>query len=365
MSDDQPVVPDYDGACVARIVPTVLGGGDRGWLPEPARDARAVVLLILDGFGWELYARTRNALTNLDGFIGDAITTVAPSTTATVLTSIATGLTPAEHGVLGYRMRYDDHIMNTIRWTTEGAGRAADPIVVQRNEPFLRREVPVVTQAEHQGSGFTEAHLRGTRFVGWETIDELGDNVVGLVGEGAPFVHAYYPKIDSAVHDHGLQDGAVEAVLAQVDALVGSILDRLPGDAALLITADHGGVHVEPDNWIRSTDLDGLVAFQAGEARFRYLWATEGRHDELAAAAREAYGDVAWVRTRDEVFAEWLGGPAAPNITRRIGDVVVTPFADVALLDPGYEREGRLIGLHGSLTAAEMLVPLIATRGRA
>jgi hypothetical protein len=365
MADDKCFLPDYEGACVNNIVPSMLGVRDRSWFPEPARTARSVVLLVLDGFGWELYSRTRNALPNLDTFRGEAITTVAPSTTASVLTSIATGLAPAEHGVLGFRMRMDDEILNTIRWTTDSGKRAVDPLIVQRNEPFLRREVPVVTQAEHAGTGFTEAHLRGSRFVGWESLDDLCSKVVQLVDEGAPFVYSYYPKIDSTVHDHGLRDGSVEAMLATVDAAVGSILDRLPGDAALLITADHGGVHIEPDAWVPSTDLDGLVAFQAGEARFRYLWATEKRVDELAAAAREAYGDIAWVRTRDEAFAQWLGGPSTPNITRRVGDVIVAPFADVGLLDPGYAREQRLIGLHGSLTAAEMLVPLIAAPGRA
>ena len=56
----------------------------------------------------------------------------------------------------------------------------------------------------------------------------------------------------------------------------------------------------------------------------------------------------------------WLGGEPVPAVAERLGDVALVPFAPTAFLDPADTGEQRLVGRHGSLTAAEMLVPLLA-----
>ena len=112
MSDlpDELSLPDYGGACLDRVVPSLLaepGARDAPWLPEPARHARQVVLFVLDGLGWnQLQARPHVAPT-LSAMAGGPITSVAPTTTATALSSIVLGRTPAEHGVVGYRVRVE------------------------------------------------------------------------------------------------------------------------------------------------------------------------------------------------------------------------------------------------------------------
>jgi len=49
---------------------------------------------------------------------GGPISSVVPSTTATALTSIATGLPPGQHGVVGYRVAVNGEVLNILRWTT-------------------------------------------------------------------------------------------------------------------------------------------------------------------------------------------------------------------------------------------------------
>ncbi len=104
---------------------------------------------------------------------GGPITTVVPATTASALTSITTGLAPAQHGILGYRMLVGGEVLNVLRWSVHGGGRPPDPFDVQRHTAFLGRPVPVVTKSEFRTTGFTEAHLRGGRFVGWHTTAAL------------------------------------------------------------------------------------------------------------------------------------------------------------------------------------------------
>jgi hypothetical protein len=359
-----PIRPDYGGACVDGIVPALVGRRDRTWLPEPARSAPTVVLLVLDGLGWELLETHRPSLPELSALTGGPITTVAPSTTATALTSITTGVAPAVHGVLGYRMRVDGSVLNVLRWTVDD-GRPPDPTIVQRQPPFLGRTVPVVTRTEFRNSGFSAAHLRDVPFAGWSTPMMIVQRCRDLVTEGHRLVYAYYPGVDTVAHEFGFRGPYVGAELAFADELVGRLRDALPPEATLLVTADHGGVEVG-DGWHDLTRLDDLVRGWSGEGRFRWLTAPRGATAELAAAAEEEFGSLAWVMTREQVVDEhWLGSaPMSALNLRRLGDVALAPHAPVGFVDPTMPNERKLVGAHGSLTAAEMLVPLVAGAGR-
>ncbi len=117
---DNPVLPDFGGACIANIVPALLDGSVEppSWLPSEALDADQVVLLVLDGIGWDQLQARRHLAPTLCAMAGGAITSVAPSTTATALTSITTGLAPGQHGVMGYRVAVDHQVLNVLRWST-------------------------------------------------------------------------------------------------------------------------------------------------------------------------------------------------------------------------------------------------------
>ena len=113
-----PVLPDYRGACLSNVVPALLGPSDAsGWMPAPIRSAKTVVLLLVDGMGWE-QLQERAALTPvLSAMEGGPITTVAPTTTTTALTSLVTGAAPGEHGLIGYQIYIQGQVLNALRWT--------------------------------------------------------------------------------------------------------------------------------------------------------------------------------------------------------------------------------------------------------
>jgi predicted AlkP superfamily pyrophosphatase or phosphodiesterase len=360
------VRPQYGGASVERIVPALVAGADQAWLPEPVRDAETTVILLLDGLGWNLLQAHRSALPVLGAMVGGPITTVAPSTTAAALTSIATGLAPIQHGIVGFRMLVDGSVLNVLRWQVPYGRRAPDPFAVQRHTAFLGRPVPVVTKKEFRHTGFTEAHLRGTEFHGWSTTAVLVEQLRALARGDAKLAYSYYPGVDTVAHEYGLTHDSFLAELRFADELVGRVLDALPERAALLVTADHGQVQVG-DRWLSLHPLEPLVARAAGEGRFRYLHAERGAAAELLAAATAEFGRQAWVLSREQLLDEgWLGpGTVTASVRRRLGDVLLAPHAPVAFVDPALPNEAKLIGAHGSLTADEMLVPLVAARGRA
>jgi hypothetical protein len=362
------VHPDYGGACLDSLVPALLSpAGQRpDWLPAPARAARQVVLLVLDGLGWDQFGARRRLVPALAAMAGGAITSVAPTTTATALTSITLGLPPARHGIVGYRLRVSgptgEEVLNILRWRSV-SGDARPFIPPQEFQPvpaFGGRPVPVVTKAEFLSTGFSLAHLAGGRQVGWWQPSGIAVEVGQLLREGEPFVYAYYDGIDKVAHISGFGPH-YDAELIAADRLVADLLAALPAGAALVVTADHGQVQVGHGVVPVAPEVVAATAMMSGEGRFRWLHAKDGRAEELAGAARRHHRREAWVWTVAELEAGgWFGGPLAPALRTRLGDVALVPFLPVAFADPADSGENRLVCRHGSLTAAEMLVPCLA-----
>lgn len=360
---DQPVIPDYGGACIDAIVPAVLERTGPAWMPAAVADARQVVLLVLDGLGWQQLQDRASQAPTLSGASGRPITSVAPTTTATALTSITTGTAPAVHGVSGYRVHVGDGaVMNVLRWETDaGDARDAVPPELFQHEPaFLGRGCTAVIRAEFRHTGFTAAHQRGAHLRGWRVPSTLVVEVAEALRDGESFVYAYYDGVDRVAHQFGMGEH-YDAELRAADRLVADLAEALPPGAVLLVTADHGQVDVGQAVVTLDQGLADLTVLLSGEGRFRWLHARPGALEEVAAGARSLYGDRAWVHTKAELEAAgWFGGPLSEAAAGRMGDVAIVPFEPIAFLDPGDTGEITLVSRHGSLTPAEALVPLVA-----
>lgn len=361
-----PVIPRYGGPNVRGLVPAFLGprrAPKPDWIPAPAAAAEQVVLFVVDGLGWEQLQARRHLAPTLAAMTGGPITTVAPTTTATALTSITTGLTPGEHGLIGYRIDVGGDVLNVLRWQVDRGGdarRAHEPDRLQPFTPFMGESVPVVSKAELESSAFTTAHLRGSRPLGWRAASSLPVTVGELLRAGERFVYAYYDGVDKVAHERGFGQ-YYDAEVAAADRLVASVIEALPSGAAAVVTADHGQVHVGPNTLSLSATLERYVHHSSGEGRFRWLHARPGATDELAAAATAAHADVAWVVTREQMLDEqWFGPVVSPPVQARLGDVALVAHADVSFDDPADSGPFQLVCRHGSLTAAEVYVPLLA-----
>jgi hypothetical protein len=363
---DGPIIPDYGGANVRGIIPALLGpaswtSGLPPWMPEPVSSASAVVVLVLDGLGWDQLQAHRDLMPTVAAMAGGPIHTVAPTTTATALTSITTGLTPAEHGLVGYRIMVGGEVMNVLRWCVgdQPVRRSHPPREVQPFEPFLGRTVPVVSVAELQASSFSEAHLRGCDPVGWRAASSIAVQARAEVEAGERFVYCYYGGIDKIAHERGFGP-FYDAELRAADRLVGDVLESLPTGTALLVTADHGQVHVGDRLVTPSEELLAAVNVQSGEGRFRWLHSAKGAADDVAAIAQDELGHLAWVVTKEQTLDEqWFGPAMAPSIRSRLGDVALVAHEPVSFHDAADSGPFALVCRHGSLTSGEVNVPLV------
>ncbi len=363
---ERPVLPDYEGACTSNVVNVLVEDPDDppDWFPEGIAGADQVVLLVLDGLGWEQMQERRGFLRGLTDMAAAPITTVAPTTTATALTSIATGLTPGEHGVIGYRMSVDEDVLNVLRWSTSkgDARELIPPESIQHDVAFGGQRPPVVVRAEFRDSGFTRAHLGGCRHVPYRMPSTLVAEILHQLDQGEPFVYAYYDGVDKVAHEYGLGN-FYDSELVFVDRMVEYLLQMLPRGTALVITADHGQVDVGKNVIVPDPSVLAHVDRQSGEGRFRWLHAHPGAAVDLLSVATERHGDVAWVVSRDQMVDEcWFGPKVLPGPLSRLGDVALVAREPMAFEDPNDTGPFVLQGRHGSMTSAEVMVPLLVAR---
>lgn len=369
---DDPFLPEYGRSTLGELLPSVaanLTGVGEDVLGLPS--AQRYVVLMVDGLGWALLHSALPQLGYFPELLGDAkrLTSGVPSTTATSLTSLGTGLVPGRHGIVGYCFREGGALLNPLSWD-EGP----DPRLVQPNETVFEAlaragvAVTSVAPVRFEGSGLTIAGLRGPAFSGVEDEDDLADKVRRTVaaaqaGERS-LVYLYERSLDHIGHGMGVASPNWLAAFVRIDAFVEQLRGELPSDVVLLITGDHGMVDVAKADHIMFEDHPELVRdvdLFAGEGRLRQLYTR--RPKAVAETWAGELGERAWVRTREEAIAEGWFGEVAASVEPRIGDVLVAMRDQHAVMSRELSGELTLVGMHGSLTEAEMCVPLLIDEG--
>ncbi|HYV02410.1 MAG TPA: nucleotide pyrophosphatase/phosphodiesterase family protein [Actinomycetota bacterium] len=382
-----PAIPLYGEASLAEVVPSVLAAlGAPGFHNRlEVEPLPGVCILVVDGLGWEVLLEHRGDapfLAEAATSSGRAVTTVFPATTSASLASLGTGLPPGQHGLVGYTFAVPGHdrAMNSLQWELYGIGPFVDlrtefppeefqpmPTVLERaaSEGF---EVTLVGPSAHAASGLTRAILRGGRYVGADTLEQIVDSVAAtLTFEGMSNAYAYHPFLDTFGHLKGVASDEWREHLLSVDRAAQAIYERLPSGFALVVTADHGMVNLGPEDRIdvaNAPELMDGVRLLAGEARARHVHARAGTRDDVLSVWREKLGDKMWVVPKEEAIAAgWFGPKVSDWVLSRIGDVVAAAFAPVGVfqreVDP---MQATLIGHHGSMTPVEQRVPLIVVR---
>lgn len=355
----------------------VRGAVDRLGLSEWAGGVRRVALVLVDGMGWHLLPELAtdapllaSVLAGDTGRLGQLASTF-PSTTPTSLVSLGTGASPGQHGVLGFTVKLPgtDRVLNHILWRDDPPATQWQPVPtwferLRQNGVSARAVLP----APFVGSGLTEAAYRGAEFCPTARDEDYAARVADEVRGTPGLIYGYLAELDTTAHRHGVSSPEWHQAAAHVDALLTRLVEALPSDAALLVTADHGGLNVPADARIdldADPSLGAGVRTVAGDPRVRYLYTEPGATADVLAAWSETLSGRAEVCGRDEAVAAGLFGPVRPEHLSRIGDVVVSCTDDLAVLASSHEppEVAHLVGFHGAATPAEMAIPLIAFHG--
>ncbi len=370
------VEPDYAGRSLGDVLPAVAGalGVSIGFEGSALRlpPAPAYVVMLVDGLGYDLLAEHRAQAPYLHSLLGEPVndlppaTCGVPSTTATSLTSLGTALTPGQHGLVGFTSRVPEtgELLNSLFWD-----RPVDPLEWQPNPTaFARLEAAgvhtsVVSKREFRDSGLTRCGQRGAAYVGADDVSERIAGAVAGAGRRPSVTYVYDGDLDWHGHRAGVDSQRWRAQLRDIDEDVQELREELPDEVRLLVVADHGMVDSTKESHIDIDDHPPLrdgVELLGGEARFRHVYCRGGAVEDVAATWGSVLGDRATVLTRDQAIARGWFGTVDSQVRRRLGDVVVAAHDNWALMSSvDFSYEMTLVGLHGSLTAREMQIPIL------
>lgn len=328
------------------------------------RVRRACVVLV-DGLGFTQLTERSGHFPFLRSLLPGAavLESVVPSTTAAAVTSIGTGLTPGQTGMLGYTVRDPGTgtLLNMIRWDQEIV-----PVESWQRHRSLAgslaapRRFVNVGPARFAGSGLNTAAFRGARDVSAEDLPERVDATVAELRSGAAdLAYLYWGEVDHVGHVSGWDSWEWGEEASRTDRELRRLARALPAETLLVITADHGMVDVaETIDAARVPELVRGVDLISGEPRAMHLHTSD---PGVLSRWRDHLGERAWVLPHDEALPLYPG--LEPRFERVIGDVVVFMRGRTVVVDSRTQTPASmaLIGVHGSLTPAEMLVPLLVT----
>jgi len=378
MTDTQ-TAPDWSAGSLASVLPSVadrLGvsryaGRDVFDLPAVPR----TVVVLVDGLGHDLLLQRSGHAPFLRSHLASArrVPCGFPTTTATSMGSLGTGLLPGAHGLVGMQVLDPDtdRLVNELSWED-----GPDPVRWQPNETVFETledagvAVTMVGPWYFKGSGLTTAALRGGGFRSGRTLDDRVDAVASAVRESKrSLVYLYWGEVDKIGHVHGCQSWQWGDEVEAVDAALARLAARVPDDTSIVITADHGMVDVPFEARVDlalEPELMHGIRHLGGEPRCLQLYTEAGERDAVESLWQSRLRGSATVHTREQLLDAGWFGPVRREVEPRIGDLVVITAPSFAVVHSGLMRPEivRLLGLHGSTSQAELAVPVIVVPPR-
>lgn len=398
------LMPSYDGYGLANLTPTAAYWLDAGQLPAPIFEQpilsqfqeryQNVIIILVDALGYNQLKRLmeegkaplwKNQLERGKLF---PITSISPSTTASALTTIWTGTTPNQHGVIGYEMWHKELglVMNNILHTpitykgdVGGLSRAGfEPTRFMNQATVGQRfshhgvESHSFLPASIGNSGLSQMHLAGSMLHAFSAESDLFLNLRDFLNQTSKrkrFIYAYWSDVDSLMHRYGTYNERVTEQFndfsnALFRLLVAGLDAGVRKNSLILLTADHGSVETPVDeryDLMKHPELTKMFTLPPTcEGRLPFLYVKQGQTEAVKAYFEHIWPGEFEFLTRQQVLETKLlgNGQDHPDLENRIGDLVAIPLGHSYLWWP--DRPNTMQGRHGGLHVDEMLVPLFA-----
>lgn len=383
------------------IKPRYDAGGFAG-IPNRIRDAftsgkyDAVVLFLIDAFGWRFFERFQSAafLQRMAKYGRiEKLTSQFPSTTAAHVTTIHTGLPVGQSGIYEwyYYEPLVDQIIAPLLFSHAGT-KERDNLISTKIEPVflyprglfypelkkLGVNPYVFGMREYTPSTYSSVVMAGAELHSFKTLSEAFINL-GLLLEKQTkptYIHLYFDKIDTLCHEYGPNAPQTEAEIETFLLMLEYYFDRIfKGKKVLfLMTADHGVSEVDPKTTIYlntnprfagferflKKNMRGELLVPAGSARDMFLYIKEDFLDEAQSfLATRLDGKADVVKTDSMINNGYFGTEISPRFRERVGNLVILPYRYESVW--WYEKdkfEQNFYGHHGGLTLQEMEIVL-------
>ncbi|HJW66018.1 MAG TPA: alkaline phosphatase family protein [Candidatus Bathyarchaeia archaeon] len=394
---DDFVLPDYDILSIRNIKALVgkiygVNSLQTASFPDGFVDdfdgVQKVFLVVMDGFG---YNRLLKHVKQYDGAFSELIakgvlkplTSPFPATTSTSLTSIFTGLTPSEHGVIGYQMFSRDYgcVFNTLDmkpvygYSSEveiasDLSRKIKPWLPALQEHGIR--TLIATKSSIMGSGLSKVIHANQDVTPYMLESEMLVKCRRALEQRGPvFLVLYYSGIDTLEHKYGPNSEEVTSEIQSFEFLLKSFFNKISDatkkETLIMLTADHGVCETQKTHYVKDYPevVNRLQLPPVGDSRCGFLFSKQSEKENLKSALEKSLDGFKLVASKDMLESGAFGQTTDySSLQSAVGDFAALSKGPKALSYPYYEddRNREQHGGHGGMTAEEVVVPMLSVR---
>ncbi len=352
------------------------------FLDPKFKDAKRIILIVIDAMGYDVATKLYENEHFKYFKKPEKISSVFPSTTVNALTTLATGATPIEHGMLGYILYLKEFgvLANMIEFTPVGMQR--DALISRGADPSNFAGIPTIYESlrnygvnplvmipgSFKEGGLSKIHSHGSATQGYmDLVDMMIKLRKNIEKKEFSYIYAYWPMVDGMGHTYGpdseeyYEESKIVMKLFE-DLVYEKLPPALVDETAFIVTADHGQIRTSWQHEYRITAEDDFTStleiMPCGEPRALYLY-TKDRERTIEEGIKTFGQNVDFYNSLDLVDLG-LFGPGKPNpkSLQRIGDLIVIPKSDYSFAVKYTGAEHRMKGKHGGISEEEMNVPL-------
>lgn len=328
-------------------------------------DFKNVVVMLFDGMGKNILEKHLPADSFLRSHCIDTISSVFPPTTTAATTSIESGLSPIEHGWLGWALRFEQVgnknvclFPNTLLNSNE---KAADFHVARTYIPYEN----IFDKIERVSNGEVKAYcVSAYSGICARSVDEICDNVKKLCTQnGRKYIYTYSNQPDYDIHDLGTAHGRIREHLEEINQKVEKLCEQLT-DTLVIVTADHGLIDTK---WLYLDDYpdvrDCLVDIPSIECRTMSMFVKDGMKEKFERAFNKHFGEYYELIPHERVFEQKLfgDGDEHPLVRTFVGDYIAVAKTEVSI-SPAQKTDDVFKAVHAGATKEEFEVPFIVQK---
>ena len=346
--------------------------------PIELPEAKHYFLCLIDGLSDNLFFENRSHLSFFNTCNEHkTVTSGFPSTTATCLTSLATGLDPIEHGIVGSAFYNNDKYFSPLRWSYLSAQDSS----IQLLESDIRVPKGIWSNMHNEGikinaflpfeiadSEFTKQVFSDAEIHSYKDDTSLVNKISqSTETAGKSFSYIYFGNLDYIGHLSGAGSKDWKDELIQLESIIENIRRVIPNDAALIVTADHGMINVDTKNMIdirKMTDLKNETLLICGDIRARHIYLKpEYVKDINLDKWNGLLGENFNIYSRQNALDnQMFGTQKNSSLNHRLGDLIVVSKNQYGLLDSDsvYDQyQASWVGHHGAISDDEQILPLL------
>ena len=356
-----------------------------------------VVLFLIDGLDkthLQEFKESTDFLSNITEIGTDNFLTCQfPSTTASNVTTIHTGLSVAQHGI--YEWFYYEPLADNIiapvlfsyardekRETLENKLNPEDiypsKTVYQKLSKYGVKSF-VFQNKDYTSSNYSKILLKGAEIKGYCELSEGMEALAECTNksDGKVYYLFYYDMIDKSSHKYGPEseesDKEVKKLFETIEKLK-VMLNKLDENILFILTSDHGQISLDKEKSIYlnqefpeikryiKKSRDGNLIVPAGSPRDMFLYIKDEMLDEaLIFLQNKLYRKAIVCKTDYLIENNYFGTKNISNeLIGRLGNLAVLPLENWAVW--WYEKdifEINTSGHHGGLSRNEMEIPFL------